>query len=167
MTAAEQIKQAVMALVKIPMVIVMGTVTKVEDEVCTIKLTDGLELPDIRIKQNVNNASNFLIRKPKIGAELTAISIDGTLTDLMMLESSEYESINYVQDDFEFMLDSVSKKMTLKNGQTNFYDLFQSLTDLLKQLTVSTPNGPSGTPLPPTISALTQFETEFKLLLNQ
>jgi hypothetical protein len=167
MTPAEQIKQAIAALVKIPMVVVMGTVVKIEDEVCTIKLTDGLELPDVRLKQNVNGTSNFLIRKPKKGSELTAISIDGSLSDLMMLESSEYESISYVQDEFEFKLDSVSKKMTLKNGQTNLYDLFQSLTDLIKQLTVSTPNGPSGTPLPPTISALTQFETEFKLLLNQ
>lgn len=167
MTAAEEIKQLIAQLVKVPMVVVMGAVSKVETESCSITLASGLELPDIRLKQNINSGANFLIRKPKEGKQLTAISLDGTLTDLMMLECEEYESISYIQDGFEFILDSDSGKATLKNEQSNLYDLFQSMADIIKQLTVSTPNGPSGTPLPPTIQAVTQFETAFKQLLKQ
>lgn len=167
MTAPEQIKQLIQSLVKIPTIVVMGEVTKIESETCSIKLATGLELPDVQLKQSIDGSENFFIRKPKKGSQLTAISLDGSLSNLMMLEASEYESVSYVQDGLEFTMDSKTGKFTIKNDQYNMYDLVADLCSAIKQLTVSTPNGPSGTPLPPTIQAIVQIETKFKQLLKQ
>lgn len=167
MNQAEQIKQLIAQLVKVPTVVVMGEVTEVQSETCVIKLADGLELPDVRLKQSIDEAQNYFIRFPKKGSQLTAISITGDLRDVMMLEASEYESISYMQDGIEFTMDSETGKFTMKNDKYNLYDLIADFCNAIKQLTVSTPNGPSGTPLPPTIQAITQIETKFKQLLKQ
>lgn len=167
MTPAEQIKQLVSQLVKVPTVVVIGEVTKVGSETCVIKLSSNLELPDVRLRQAVDGSQNYFIRFPKKGAQLTAISLTGDLRDVMMLEASEYESISYVQDGIEFTMDSKTGKFTIKNDKYNMYDLVADFCSAIKMLTVSTPNGPSGTPLPPTIQAVTQIETKFKQLLKQ
>lgn len=167
MTPAEQIKQAIRELVKIPTVIVMGKVSDVKDESFSLTLTDGLKVSDVRLKQNINQSENFFIKKPKDGTTATCISLDGTLSNLMLLDASEWDEIKYIQDGFELIVSGVDKKLTLKNNEVNLYDLFKDLTTLIQNLTVSTPNGPSGTPLPPTIQSLNQFEMNFKKLLKQ
>jgi len=167
MSASEEIKRLIAQMVKVPTVIIIGEVISIESESCTIKLPSGLELPDVRLKQSIDESQNYLIRSPKKGAQLTAISLNGQLEEIMMLEASEYEFIEYTQDGLVFRMDSKTKKFTIKNDQSNMYDLFQDLCTMAKNIMVSTPNGPSGTPLPTTIQAITQIETKFKQLLNQ
>lgn len=167
MNLHEQIKQAIQQMITVPVVVTMGTVVSVEGNVCTIKLANGLEVPDVQLRQTVNTGENYWLRKPKKGCELTAISLSGDLRNLMMLEASEYESFTFVQDKTEFTVDSVSGKFTLKNENVSLFDLFQQQANIIKQLTVPTPSGLSGTPSPPTVQAVTQFETKFKQLLKQ
>lgn len=167
MSLHEQIKKAIQDMITVPTIIVMGEVVSVDGFVCSIKLANGLEVPDVQLRQTITESDNYWLRKPKKGAGLTAISLTGDLSNLIMLEASEYESFSFVQDKTEFTIDSVSGKFTVKNENVSLFDLFQKQADIIKQLTVPTPSGLSGTPSPPTVQAVTQFETKFKQLLKQ
>jgi hypothetical protein len=64
------------------------------------------------------------------------------------------------------IIDSTDKKVSIKNADTSLLQLFGDLKSIIEQLTVSTPNGPSGTPLPPTLQALAQFDLDYKKLFK-
>jgi hypothetical protein len=93
------------------------------------------------------------------------------------------EKINYTNGNLQINIDAQSKvidiinkvnisidseagTVQIKNDQVSLVDLFTEMVNILKTLTVSTPAGPSGTPLPPTIQLVTQFETDFKKILK-
>lgn len=57
-------------------------------------------------------------------------------------------------------------KASLKNDQTDLKTILSEVLKTLKGLTVSTAMGPSGTPLPPTIQAVTKLEQLVDKLLN-
>jgi len=93
------------------------------------------------------------------------------------------EKINYTNGNLQITIDAQSKvidivnkvnisidseagTVQIKNDQVSLIDLFTEMVNILKTLTVSTPAGPSGTPLPPTIQLVTQFETDFKKILK-
>lgn len=167
MNQHEKIKQAILSMVRIPKTIVMGEVTKVETETCSIKLADGLELPDVRLKQSIDNAQNYFVRSPKKGAQLTAISLNGDLTELMMMEASEYEFLEYNQNGLLFRIDSKTGKVTIKNDQVSMFDLCSDLVSLLQGFVVLTSNGPSSGIDANTALKIQQFETKYKQLLKQ
>lgn len=57
-------------------------------------------------------------------------------------------------------------KATLKNNETGLKAILKEFLTVFKSLTVSTPMGPSGTPLPPTVQAVTKLEQLVDNLLN-
>lgn len=57
-------------------------------------------------------------------------------------------------------------KASLKNDLTGLKTILKDLLTAIKNLTVSTAVGPSGTPLPPTIQAVTSLEEKVNNLLN-
>lgn len=63
-------------------------------------------------------------------------------------------------------LELTGEKATLKNGKTDLKTILKEFSSALKTLTVSTPMGPSGTPLPPTIEAATKIEQLITNLFN-
>ena len=69
-----------------------------------------------------------------------------------------------VQDKMTFEIKG--NKAALKNDSTGLKTILKDLFTTIKQLTVSTGVGPSGTPLPPTIQAVTQLEQKTDNLLN-
>ena len=57
-------------------------------------------------------------------------------------------------------------KASLKNDLTDLKTILKDLLTMVRSLTVSTAVGPSGTPLPPTIQAVTSLEQKVNNLLN-
>lgn len=111
----------------------------------------------------------------------TTISKEGRVTEITLGET-EYKSeisgdkaevvfkdckitmedkrVEVVQDGISIELKD--GKIALKNNGTGLNDILKKIVDAVETLTVSTANGPSGTPLPPTI----QRTTELKQLLS-
>jgi hypothetical protein len=138
----------------------------VQGESCTVEV-DGLEIDEVRLKATINGETNKLIIEPKIGSMVLVGSLTGDLKDLAVLKADEVGRLIYQQDGLEILIDSTDRKVRIKNQEVSVYDLFQALVDLLKQFKVYTPAGPSGTPLPDTVTAITTFETDFKKILKQ
>lgn len=131
---------------------------------CTIELGE-MKLKDVRLFSV--EAAGKLLLKPKIGSKVTVADLSmGALRDLQVIKADEVELIRFSQDNLVIEIDSVSKKVDVSNPTTSLTKLFTALYDIISKLTVSTPNGPSGTPLPPTITSLEKFKTDFQKLLK-
>lgn len=63
-------------------------------------------------------------------------------------------------------LELTGEKAALRNSETDLKSILKEFSAALKGLTVSTSMGPSGTPLPPTIQAVTKIEQLISKLLN-
>ncbi len=182
MEKIKQIREAIREIVgdqsNLP---ISAKVKSVEGLTCTVVLESGLEIPEVRLKPT-SDGDNFSVLIPKLESTVTLLSTTGDIDDLLVIMINEVEKIHYKQGSIECLIDSDNNEITVKNGEVNIscdqnkiavknnnislIDLFQMLNDTIKNLTVSTGTGPSGTPLPPTISQLQQFETKFKQLLK-
>jgi len=149
----------------ITMPLMNAQVISIEGESCTIKI-GGLELDEVRIKATINGNTNKLMAIPKVGSMVLVGSLTGDLKDLAIVGVDEVAKIMYEQDGLVIEVDSETGKIAIANDDVNMKGLFQQLAGLLKQFKVFTPAGPSGTPLPDTITSITQFETDFKKLLK-
>jgi len=139
-------------------------VTKVSDSDCTIKIGD-LEIEHVKLF-SIDTKGSLTI-KPKVNTVVTVADLsDGQLRDLTLVKVDIPETIKYSENGLEVEIDSVEKKIDIKNSSISLTKLFTELYDIISKLTVSTPNGPSGTPLPPTITSLEKFKTDFQTLLK-
>ena len=157
----ENIRKIVAANPNLP---IDGTVTKVTGDTCSVLVND-FEVSDIRLKATADGSDNLLII-PKVGSRVLMLSTDGTIGNLTVIKCDVAERILYNEQGLVVEIDSTTGKVKVQNESTSLKDLFQQLTDLLKQLKVFTPAGPSGTPLPDSIVRIEQFETDFKTILK-
>jgi hypothetical protein len=151
------------AVVVLPLI--NATVVSIDGESCTVDI-DGLLVDEVRLKATINGEDNKILVLPKVGSMVLIGSLTGDLKDLAVLRVDEVAQLQYVQDGLNILIDSTDGRIQIANEAVSLHDLFQSLVDLLKVFKVYTPVGPSGTPLPDTITAITQFETDFKLILK-
>lgn len=142
-----------------------GAVISIENDTCTVELADGFEVPDVRLKTTVDGNDHLLI-VPKVGSHVLMISTDGTVDNLTVIKVDQASKIIFNENGLQVEIDSVARKIQVKNNQTSLLDIMQELATLLKQLKVYTPMGPSGTPLPDSILAIQKFETDFKSILK-
>lgn len=149
-----------------PNIPLSGEVTKVDGDHCTLRLKSGLELNDVKLKATINDADSYLLMQPKIGTKAVVISLSGELDNMLLVSADEYEKIDYKQNDLEFLIDSTDKKVSIKNNQVSVHDIMSDLATLLKDFKVFTPSGPSKEVLPDTLTAIEQFETDFKKILK-
>lgn len=147
------------------MVLFNATVVSVEGESCTVDM-DGLQIDEVRLKATINGEANKVIAEPKAGSMVLIGSLTGDLKDLAVIKIDEVEKLIYEQDGLKVVVDSTDGKVNIENDEVSVHDLFQSLVDLLKEFKVYTPAGPSGTALPDTVMAITQFEIDFKKILK-
>jgi hypothetical protein len=142
----------------------IAEVTKVTDSDCSIMIGE-LEITGVKLFSII--APGGLLIKPKVGSMVTVIDLsNGLLRDLLLVKVDHAELISYDQDGLTVEIDSVSKKVDISNKTTSISKLMGQVADIISKLTVSTPNGPSGTPLPPTITALEKFKTDYQQLLK-
>jgi hypothetical protein len=166
MDTPAEIKKALMDVLGItPNLPLTATVVSVEGSTCTIKLLDELELSDVRLTATIGESQDGLIIKPKVGSEVIVMSQTGTLSSLMVVKVNEIDSLTYKNADFEFIVDGITKKVTIKNSQANVGSLINSLIDTISSAVLITPAGP-GSIAPSTITALNNVKLMFNLILN-
>jgi len=144
-------------------VVLTAEVLSVYGASCDVKLGE-LMLTGVRYFSQTTEAGNILLM-PKVGSMVTILA-DQDLRDLQVIQADKITSVKFEENGLVIEYDSVSGKVDIKNGQVSLKGLFQAVADIIKQLTVPTPAGPSGTPLPTTLTKVTQFETSFKQLLK-
>lgn len=144
---------------------ITGTVKSVENDTCTVELINGFTISDVKLKATVGG-NNHIITTPKVGSSVKMLSLSEAGDNFTVIKIDELEKLEYKQDGLELVVDSTDGKVSVKNGEASLFGVFKDLSALLKQLKVSTPNGPSGTPLPPTIQAISKFETDLGKLLK-
>lgn len=141
-------------------------VVSVEGISCTVKIAGGLELSDVRLRATLATGDNQLLIIPKKGTKALILSVDGTLNDLTLIKCDEVEKIEYKQEDLEVVIDSVSKKVMIKNNQASLKGLFSTVHDFITNIKLSTPSGPTASVIYPDPVQLNDFQTAFNNLLN-
>jgi hypothetical protein len=112
-------------------------------------------------------AAGGLLVKPAVGSTVTVLDMSrGQFRDLVIIKTDTPELVRMELNGLTIEADTVAGKVAVSASGVSLKGLMQSLATIIKQLTVSTPAGPSGTPLPPTMQAVVQFETDFKKLLK-
>jgi hypothetical protein len=159
----EAMKAAYGAVAVLPLI--NAEVTEVTGESCTVKYGE-LELTEVRLKATINGNGDKLLMLPKVGSMVLIGSLTGDLKSLAVLRVNELEKLEYEQNGLKIGVDSTDGKLSIQNNSINLKDVFQGLTDLLKQFKVTTPSGPSTAILPDTMQAVMKFETDFKNLLK-
>lgn len=139
-------------------------VRSIQDDTCTVEI-DGLELSDVRLKATADGSDTLLVI-PAINSNVLLLSSDGSIDNLTVIKADKAQKIIFKQNGLHVEIDSTDGKVSIKNSSISLFDIFQALATLLKQLKVYTPAGPSGTPLPDSILAINQFETNFKKILK-
>lgn len=166
MDTPAEIKKALMSVLGItPNLPLTATVLSLEGSTCTIRLLDELELSDVRLTATISESEDGLIIKPKVGSEVIVMSQTGTLSSLIVIKVNEIDSFTYKNADFQFIVDGITKKVTIKNGQANVGALINSLIDTIGSAVLVTPAGP-GSIAPSTITALNNVKLMFNLILN-
>tara|TARA_R100000278_G_scaffold70220_1_gene55579 strand:- start:282 stop:785 length:504 start_codon:yes stop_codon:yes gene_type:complete len=143
-----------------------ATVLSVDGQRCKVELKSGLKLTDVKLKATINNSANYILVTPKVGSKVQIMSLSGNLDNMTVIKVDEVEKIEIIQGDLEVVIDSTDNKIGVKNSVCSLKELLQELADILKQLKVYTPAGPSGTPLPDSILAIEAFELKFDQLLK-
>lgn len=158
----ELIRSIVAANANLP---VSGTVVSVEGDTCTIKINATLTVTDVKLKATVGG-NNHIVATPKVGSYVKMLSLSGDADNFTVIKIDEIEKLEYKQDGLELTVDSTDGKVAIKNSEVSLFEILNDLSGLLKQLKVSTPMGPSGTPLTLTVQALTKFETDLDKILK-
>lgn len=142
-----------------------GIVKSIEGDTCTVELSDGFQVSDVRLKATTDGNDHLLI-VPKVGSSVLMISTDLTIDNLTVIKCDQASKIIFNENGLTVEIDSTDGKLKIKNEETSLFDIMQDLSTLLKQLKVYTPVGPSGTPLPDSVVRIQQFETKFKKILK-
>jgi len=112
-------------------------------------------------------AAGGLLVKPKLGSTVTVLDLsEGKYRDMVIIKCDTPELVKMEINGLVVEIDGVSGKIGMKASGISLLDLMNSIASIVKGLTVSTPAGPSGTPLPPTLQAVNRFETDFKQFLK-
>lgn len=143
-----------------------ATVVSVQGQTCTVKIAGGLEVSDVRLKTTVSDESDYFLLTPKINSDVLLLSSDGSLRSLTVIKIDQIEKFEFVQNGLVVEFDAADSKVSIKNDDTSLKDLFGELVAIIRELKVYTAMGPSGTPLPDTMTSLLDFESLFNRLLK-
>lgn len=161
---------------------IYAEVKEITGDTCTIIIGES-EFTDVRIKATDDGANDKLLVIPAAGSKVIVGANNGSLNDLFILKVDDPDLITWKHGDVKVAIDATNRLITvkdkveisietgtglisIKNDKVSLVDLFTSLSDIIEKLTVSTPAGPSGTPLPPTITSLTQFKSDLSNILK-
>lgn len=144
---------------------ITGTVLAVDGRSCTVRLTSGLEVSDVRLTATLSDDSDVVELTPAIGSDVVMLSSDGSLRSLMVVKFDRLEKVKLKMGTMELEI-AQDGKLAYKNGGVSLADVFAQLKATLTGFTVNTADGPSTGLAPQTTLAVSQFETMFKQLLK-
>lgn len=147
---------------------IVGTVTAVDGETCSVKLVSGLVLSDVKINASVNGSADYLILEPAINSDVLLLSGDGTLSNLYLIKVDQIGKFKFSQSGMKVEFDSIDKKINIENGTVNLKDLFADLATILNNLKVGVValGAPSGTITPDVVTLVSKFSTKVNALLK-
>jgi hypothetical protein len=145
---------------------IRGVVKAISGQTCSVEIFTGLVVTNVRLMASINDDADYLLVTPAIGCNVVMISGNGSLDDLTVIKADKAAKIEARLGGLEVLLDAEDGKVSIKNSLANLKELMQEQADLLKMFKVYTPAGPSGAPLPDTIQAIQQWETNFNNLLK-
>ncbi|WP_346236158.1 hypothetical protein ABDK00_016875 [Niabella insulamsoli] len=145
--------------------IIAAEVISVDGESCKVKVKD-LELSDVRLKATINGEANKILALPKVGSTVLIGSLTGDMRDLCVLRIDEVERLQYEQEGLKIEVDSITKKVSIENDSVSLKSLFDDLADIIKTLKLFTANGPTNGLLPDSLLKVTEFESNYNLLLK-
>ncbi len=139
--------------------IIQAVVTEAGETFCKVKLTDNdLEIEEVLYTATEDNTNGFILI-PKEGTNVLIGTIGGDENSLYLVAMDEVQKVHLVIeeeiltiDKEGFNIELSSGKITVKNSASDLKQLLTDIADMVKQITVSTAVGASGTPLPPTIT---------------
>lgn len=126
---------------------------------------------ECRVLQSTTGANRSFVM-PSVGTQVVCWLESGKNIALGAVFSDEEPVPSEADNDGGFaQFDKISfrlknNKASLKNDEADFKTILKEILKTIKTLTVSTPVGPSGTPLPPTIQAATKCEELIDKLLQ-
>lgn len=162
----KQLKANVRALIAAnPNLPITGVVKEITGNTCTVILAGGLEITDVRLKATTDDG-NYLLMIPKENTNVLMLSSDGSVDNLTVIKCDVVKQILLKENSLEIDIDTISQKIGIKNNQVDLKDVFADIVDALKTLKVFTPVGPSGIPLPTSITKINKIETDFKKILK-
>lgn len=160
-----QIKEQLKALVGAsPNLPITAEVTSVTGNVCSIRLFGGLIITDVRLTATTESFAILTI--PKVGSDVLVMSQTGELSGLFVIKINEIDKLIYSNADFEFSLNLVTKKVTIKKAGANVGQLIGQLIDTVKNTQIIVPGAGTGTIDPATQAQLTNIKTQFNTILN-
>ncbi len=154
----------------------IAEVSAVNGDVCDVIIGEKLKLTGVRLRSVINQKDSKLIITPKKDSKVVIADLSGgSLSEMVVIAYSEVEKIEAVTNNIKVTnpdesltveIDGSAKKVDVKNNDVSLKDLFQALADIINQLTLQTPAGPTTVPLPPTLEAVAQFIIDFNKLLK-
>lgn len=147
---------------------IVGTVTDLDGETCSVKLVSGLVLSGVKISASVTESEDYLLLEPIVGSDVLMLSGDGTLSNLYLIKVDQIGKFKFSQGGMKVEFDSVDKKIKIENGTVNLKDLFTDLATILNSLKVGVVavGAPSGTITPDVVTLVTNFSTKINTLLK-
>ncbi len=123
------------------------------------------------VLQSTTGANNSFVL-PSVGTQVVCWLESGKNIALGTVFSdsepvpSEATAEGYYQQVGEMTFQISDNKASLKNASNDLKTLLNDILNIIQNLTVSTPMGPSGTPLPPTFQAVQQAVQDLNNLLK-
>lgn len=145
--------------------LMVGVVKEVTGNTCKVQIGE-LVISGVRLKVQMGDSSQKLITTPAVGALVLCGSLTGDLKDLIVLKTERVAKLQYDENGLSIEVDSESGKIKVQNAGVSLKDLFDDLKRIIESIKVFTPSGPSGTPLPDTITSLGLLQAKINQLLN-
>ena len=162
-----KLKEALKAVVGAnPNFPITAKVISIQGTTCTVELVGELKISDVRLCATINDDADGLVIIPKIGSEVVIMSQTGELSGLMVIKVDAVETMTYKKNDFEFIVDGTTGKVTLKKSGANFGGLMNDLIDAISGMQTINSDMTTGALQPTVIAQLNAIKSKFNMILN-
>ncbi|MEY4902838.1 MAG: hypothetical protein RLZZ292_653 [Bacteroidota bacterium] len=110
-----------------------------------VKDLDDNEIFDIRLRAATGGAGSGVFILPKVGSAVVIGCLGNSPNDYVVLQYTEVTKVKFKVNTTEFSLEDTG--IDFKRGTEGLKSILGDLLDAINAITVTTPQGPSGTPL--------------------
>ena len=164
MGAESAFEQAVRRIVEksIPITVTEGTVKSVDKvkRTCDVERDDLPEIFDVRLAATLEPGDDDLIVFPKEGSRCLVALVEGQPTDAFMLSATDIEEVVLRIGESEMIINKdvirakigtsefeMGKEGLILKHDESIKDVLTKIVDAMMAITVTTAQGPSGTPI--------------------
>lgn len=144
---------------------IQAEVKSIEGITCTVSIGD-MDISGVNLQATEAAPTDSYLVIPKIGSMVLVGSLTGDYTDLVVIKCDSVEKIELKKGTFSLIANGTSGKITVKSGNSNLATLLQDLCDMLQNLKVATPAGPSTNLMPDSLQAVITLKQKLQLLFE-